>query len=238
MGQGSGAADRPRARTASTAAAKRRSRRRRILGWTAAAVAVALALTGTLILWHRGGATAAGGSPELGPEGMPLQTGVPLAPASTAASGAPVDGIRCDAAEQVAYHIHAHLAVFVEGASRPVPYGIGVVTPLVSDTPAGPFVQATRCYYWLHTHAADGVIHVESPTEQQYTLGNFFDIWRQPLDPTRAGPATGPVTAYVDGTAYRGDPRDIVLREHGDIQLDIGSPAVPPQPVDWSRSQL
>jgi hypothetical protein len=220
-------------------AAKRRAARRlRILGWTAAAVAVALALTGTLVLLHRGGQAAAGGSPELGPEGMPLQTGVPLAPAGAAASGAAVDGVRCDAAEQVAYHIHAHLAVFVDGTSRPVPYGIGVVTPLVTDTPQGPFAQATRCYYWLHTHAADGVIHVESPSERQYTLGNFFDIWRQPLGRTRVGQATGPVTAYVDGKAYPGDPRGIVLREHADIQLDVGSPVVPPQPVDWSRSQL
>ena len=208
------------------------------MGWTAAAVAVALALTGTFALLHRGGQAAAGSSPQLGPEGMPLPTGVPLAPASTGAGGATVDGIRCEAAEQVAYHIHAHLAVFVDGASRPIPYGIGVVAPLVSDSPQGPFAQATRCYYWLHTHAADGVIHVESPTELSYTVGNFFDIWRQPLGPTRVGPATGSVTAYVDGRAYRGDPRGIVLREHADIQLDVGSPVMPPQAVDWSRSQL
>lgn len=199
---------------------------------------MAVALTGTLVLVHRGGAAAPGGSPEPGPEGMPLQTGVPLAPAGAAAGGWTVDGIRCDAAEQVAYHLHAHLAVFVNGASRPVPYGIGVVTPVVSETPQGPFVQATRCYYWLHTHAADGVMHVESPTERQYTLGNFFDIWREPLGPTRVGAATGPVTAYVDGRAYRGDPRSVVLREHSDIQLDVGFPVVPPQPVDWSQAQL
>lgn len=202
------------------------------------AVVVALALTGTVALLHRGGRAAAGSSPALGPEGMPLQTGVPLAPTGAAGSGATVDGIRCDAAEQVAYHIHAHLAVFVDGASRPVPYGIGVVAPVVSDTPQGPFAQATVCYYWLHTHAEDGVIHVESPTEKQYTLGAFFDIWRQPLGPSRVGPADGPVTAYVDGKAYHGDPRGIVLREHADIQLDVGSPVVPPQPVDWSRSAL
>ena len=112
------------------------------------------------------------------------------------------------------------------------------MTPAVTQTAQGPFVQATRCYYWLHTHTNDGVIHVESPTQRLYTLGDFFDIWRQPLGPTRVGPATGPVTAYVDGKAYPGGPRGVVLREHADIQLDVGSPVAPPQPVDWSRSQL
>jgi hypothetical protein len=33
------------------------------------------------------------------------------------------------------------------------------------------------------------------------------------------------------------DPRSIVLREREDIQLDVGAPTVPPQPVDWSTSQ-
>jgi hypothetical protein len=37
---------------------------------------------------------------------------------------------------------------------------------------------------------------------------------------------------------YTGDPRGIVLAEHEDIQLDVGTPIVSPQPVDWSRSQL
>ena len=167
-----------------------------------------------------------------------MQTGPPLAPVGAAAGGAPVDGIRCDAAEQVAYHIHAHLAVFVDGAARQIPYGIGVVNPAVTETARGPFAQATRCYYWLHTHAADGVIHVESPSQRRYTLGNFFDIWRQPLSRTQLGPATGTVTAYVDGAPYRGDPRGIVLTERQDIQLDVGTPLVPPQPVDWSGGTL
>jgi hypothetical protein len=164
----------------------------------------------------------------LGPEGIPLQTGTRLASTDGAASGGTVDGIRCDASEQVAHHIHAHLAVFGNEASRSIPYGIGVVTRSVSATAQGPFVEATRCYYWLHTHAVDGIIHVESPTLGQYTLGDFFDIWRQPLSTVRLGPATGPITAYVNGGAYTGDPRGIVLREREEIQLDVGTPTVPP----------
>jgi len=40
---------------------------------------------------------------------------------------------------------------------------------------------------WLHTHAADGIIHTESPVERTYTLGDFFDIWGQPLGRHQVG---------------------------------------------------
>jgi hypothetical protein len=234
------------------AAERRRQTRRRRLSWLAAAVIlVLLASAVTVAVLSRpdqaaaGGTTepspqptASGGTGELGPEGIPLQTGAPLASIAGAAGGETVDGIRCEASEQVSYHIHAHIAVFVNGAPRSIPYGIGVVTPAVTQTAQGPFAQATRCYYWLHTHASDGIIHVESPTQRQYTLGNFFDLWRQPLSGQRVGPATGTVTAYVNGVRYTGDPRGIVLTEHSDIQLDVGTPIVSPAPVDWSTSQL
>ena len=54
----------------------------------------------------------------------------------------------------------------------------------------------------------------------------------------RVGPATGTATAYVNGMRYTGDPRWIVLTEHEDIKLDVGTPIVSPEPVDWSTSQL
>lgn len=238
-------------RIAQRLAAERRRQARRRLSWLAAAVIlVVLASAVTVTTLHRPDQAAAGGTAEpspqptasgtgaFGPEGIPLQTGTPLASIAGAASGETVDGIQCEAFEQVTYHIHAHLAVFVNGAPRSIPYGIGVVTPAVTQTTQGPFAQATRCYYWLHTHAGDGIIHVESPTRRQYTLGDFFAIWRQPLSGQRVGPATGTVTAYVNGVRYTGDPRGIVLTEHSDIQLDVGTPIVSPAPVNWSTAQL
>jgi hypothetical protein len=170
----------------------------------------------------------------LGPEGIVLEQGTPLASAAGAASGQTVDGIQCDASEQVAYHIHAHLAVFVDGQLRPIPLGIGIVKPIVQQNFAG----ASRCYYWLHVHTGDGVIHIESPTQKTYTLGNFFNIWQQPLSATQVASASGAVSAYVDGKPFAGDPASIPLTSHAAIQLDVGSPAVAPQPVDWSHSQL
>ncbi len=188
-------------------AQRARAIRIRVLAAVVAAVVVAVAVT--LIVLATGGGKAtptAGPSAALGPEGIALETGQALAPASTAATGQTVDGIQCNAAEQTIYHIHTHLAVYVNGTARQIPLGIGVVQPSVSQTPNGPFASATHCYYWLHTHANDGIIHIESPTQRTYTLGNFFDIWRQPLSATQAGTATGAVTAFVNGAKYSGGP--------------------------------
>ncbi|HEX4245717.1 MAG TPA: hypothetical protein VHY77_09125, partial [Acidimicrobiales bacterium] len=173
-----------------------------------------------------------------GPEAVPLQKGTVLAPASTAATGQTVDGIQCNATEQVAFHVHAHLAVYVNGQLRPIPAGIGIVAPAAQSTPEGPFYAATHCYYWLHVHAQDGVIHIESPAGHTYTLGQFFDLWGQPLSANQVGSATGKLTMYVGGRLYRGNPRNIQLGSRRDIQIDVGTPVVSPRAVNWAKTQL
>jgi hypothetical protein len=183
---------------------------------------------------HTDVATATVGGPP-GPEGIPLQEGKVLAPGATPAGGATVDGIQCQASEQVAYHIHSHLTVYVDGVLRPLPAGIGIVQPVAQQTPNGPFYGATTCYYWLHVHAQDGVIHVESPSVHPYTLGQFFALWGQPLSATGIGSASGPLTVFVDGRPYQGDPAAIALGSHEDIQIDVGNPVVPPQKVTWAN---
>jgi len=157
-----------------------------------------------------------------------------LASTDGQAQGQPVDGISCDTSEQVVYHIHAHLAVYTNGKARIIPEGIGIVPPTqVVETSAGPFVVAGKCFYWLHAHTADGIIHIESPSQRVYTLGNYFDIWNQPLSATQVGPAHGPVTAYVDGQPFTGDPRSISLNAHTLVQLDVGSASPGPQPFTF-----
>jgi len=133
------------------------------------------------------------------------------------ASGATVDGIACQASEQVGYHIHSHLAIYASGTRQAVPAGIGI---------------PGKCLYWLHTHDATGVIHVESPVQRVYTLGQFFDIWGQPLSTTQVGRTTGDVTAFLNGKRFSGDPRSIKLTPHALIQLDVGK-VVPPQPFTF-----
>jgi hypothetical protein len=169
-----------------------------------------------------------GATGPLGPEGVPIPDAAQLALPSAAMPPVPVDGIRCLGSEQLRLHIHAHLTVYVEGVARRLPGGVGIVNPQGSQTPVGAYVAGGGCFYWLHTHAADGIIHIESPVKRIFTLGDFFDVWGQRLSGRQVGPATGTVTAIYNGRAYKGSPRDIPLATHAQIQLEVGRPLVAP----------
>jgi hypothetical protein len=166
-----------------------------------------------------------------------------LARTNTSLTGQTVDGVSSNDMEQVAFHIHAHLAIFINGEQKLVPYGVGIVAPYQLQTiPAGEpaagtaFVGGGSKFYWLHTHDETGVIHIESPVQKTYTLGQFFDEWGQQLGPNQVGPDTGKVTAYVNGKVFNGNPRDIPLDAHNVIQLDLGK-NVAPQPFTFPSGE-
>jgi hypothetical protein len=232
----------------------RRKQRRLWLSIAAAVVVVAAAATGITLGLSGGGANATSpSSPHLnlaplstlgslktappagptGPEGVPIPAASPLATDSTKATGGKVDGISCQTNEQTIFHIHAHLTVFVNGVARQIPAGIGIPGAKAQSTPQGQFIGGGDCFYWLHTHAADGIIHIESPIHRIYTLGDFFDEWGQPLEPTQAGPVHGHVTVIYNGKAYHGNPRDVPLNAHAQIQLEVGTPLVTPTSITW-----
>ena len=175
----------------------------------------------------------------LGPpglEGPPLEVGPNLAPASSLSPGQSVDGIQCEGAEQFLFHIHARLTVFVDGKPKRIPYGIGIADPQAQRYAGSVFVTGGACFSWLHTHAADGIIHIESPVQRTYTLGNFFDVWGQPLSRAQVGPARGKVTALYNGQVWTGNPRVIPLNAHSQIQLDVGKPLVAPEHItNWGQ---
>jgi hypothetical protein len=196
--------------------------------------------TGSGTATSSAGATSASSSsatPQIGFEGVPLQQGPQLAPASTTGTSK-VHGITCGPSEQLVYHIHAHLAVFKSGQPYTLPAGVGIPGSKAVNTNQGPIASGGSCIYWLHTHTTDGVIHVESPTKRIYTLGDFFDEWHQPLTSTQVASLDGPVSAFVNGKPWKQSPRAIPLLPHADIQLQIGEPAPPIVKTDWSQTQL
>ncbi|NNN01490.1 MAG: hypothetical protein HKL86_06640 [Acidimicrobiaceae bacterium] len=177
----------------------------------------------------------------IGPEGVLIYRVPDLAPRSTTLTGQPVDGITCRtvAKEVVKYHIHVHIAIYVNGAMERLPAGIGITEPaVVSKYSTGEFydVGLYDCLYWIHTHAADGIVHVEAPVKGLYTLGQFFDIWHQPLTTDQVGPALGKVVVFENGKRLSGDPRLTALLPHGVIQIDVGTPTVAFQPVTFKVS--
>jgi hypothetical protein len=127
-----------------------------------------------------------------------------------------IEGIECERGERLNYHIHAHLALFVEGREVAVPAGIGITD---------------RCLYWLHTHAADGIIHIEAPSRREFTLGQFFAVWGQPLGRTRfldqTVDSSHELRAYVNGQPFDGDPASIKLEDGTAIVIEYGPPFVP-----------
>ncbi len=144
-------------------------------------------------------------------------------------AGQPIDGIKCESHEQAIFHIHAHLAILVSGQVRQVPAGIGIQDPQSQQTAGGPFVVSGSCFYWLHSHTQDGVIHIEAPEQRTFTLGNYFDVWGQPLSDSFVAGDRGQVTAYLNGQRFTGDPRSIPLGAHSVIQLDVGGDTPPLQ---------
>ena len=252
-GKGNRATARARVAEMRAQEAARKRRRNWLTGIGAAVIVIIAAVAITLAVTSHSGTSSATGTAKLklaslstlgtlkpapppgptGPEGVPVPSAPALASTATVANGKTVDGISCDTSEQLVFHIHAHLTVFVNGAARQVPAGIGIPGAQGQNTPTGPYISSGTCFYWLHTHAADGIIHIESPVHRTFTLGNLFDIWGQPLGKDQVGPARGPVTALYNGKVYLGDPRNIPLEAHAQIQLQVGKPLIAPVTISF-----
>ena len=71
------------------------------------------------------------------------------------------------------------------------------------------------------------------PEQRTFTLGNFFDVWNQPLGPDQVGPAHGHVTVFVNHQLYTGNPRNIPLLPQAQIQLDVGTPLIAPETIKF-----
>jgi hypothetical protein len=140
---------------------------------------------------------------------------------ATGGQGEAVTGVGC--IESVVLHYHAHLSLFVEGERVAIPAAIGIVNPVIQNG----FVQNGDCFYWMHTHDASGLIHIEPPNADDYTLGQVFDIWGRALSGSDVAGFTGTVSVFVDGERYEGDPRAIVLESLQHITLQVGSPLAP-----------
>jgi hypothetical protein len=124
--------------------------------------------------------------------------------------------------EGSALHLHQHLDIFIRGRSVPVPEGIGIDA-------------FERFIAPIHTHDDTGVIHVESPTRQPFTLGQFFDTWGVRLTSTCLGGYCAhdgtKLRVFVNGQAVTGDPRSVVLGPHQEIVIAYGRDDELPRPI-------
>ena len=132
-------------------------------------------------------------------------------------SGLTINGIECNTTEHLQFHVHAHLDIFVNGRLVSIPPHIGIVD--------------NKCIYWLHTHDSTGVIHIESPVKRDFTLGQFFEVWKSQLNNHKAfdailGGKLVPIV-YVNGSKVPSSVnyKDVKLNPHDEIAIVYG-----PQP--------
>ena len=121
-------------------------------------------------------------------------------------------GLKALSSEALVYHIHQHLDMYLNGKPIVVPECIGILGCYKH------FVYLTE----LHTHNTDGVIHNESETKRNYTLGQFFSEWGVLLNKQCVGADCQGYKWYVNGKRMTGNPQDIVLKAHLVIVIAIG----------------
>lgn len=142
----------------------------------------------------------------------------PTATAIAAMPPAGVSSIACNSSEQLTYHVHAHVSLYINGQPAQIPADIGI------DNNQG-------CIYWLHTHDTSGVIHVEAPQPANYTLGAFLDLWKEKfaqLGYDQQLDQAGGWKVYINGKPYNGDFRNISLISHTLITMAYNSPNITP----------
>ncbi|MDE1830401.1 MAG: hypothetical protein KGI25_08770, partial [Thaumarchaeota archaeon] len=130
-----------------------------------------------------------------------------------------IDGIRCESMPLQNIQTYAHLDIFVDGKTQQVPAGIGVVN--------------NTCRYWMYTQDMTGIIHINSPENAQFTISQFFDIWKA----TSNLPPTGIPIIYLNGQKTSSSMNDTEINPHDEIAIIYGSkPAIIPSSYQFLTS--
>jgi hypothetical protein len=203
--------------------------------WPIAAVVVALAIVGIAlgVALTRGSTKyTASYSKQIPWNNLPgLQTNPPPWPANATlmTTRARAVGVQSLGQEQLKFHIHQHLDLYVDGKKVTIPLGVGIQANSAAQT---------AVFAELHTHNASGLIHVESGRPVTFTLGQFFAVWGVRLTRNCIGSfkgSCGRVQYWVNGKKLAGNPAQLVLKNHQEIAIVIGKPpATVPPSFDFS----
>lgn len=112
--------------------------------------------------------------------------------------------------QNVAYHIHPTVEIFVDGTEIALPANIGVAPGIMRP---------------LHTHDSTGEIHVEGPAKMDFTVGDFFDVWGRTFNQTCifdncVTEESEELLMYVNGeinTEYG----EYVMKDHDNIRIEF-----------------
>jgi hypothetical protein len=136
--------------------------------------------------------------------------------------------------EQGNYHIHIHLQIYLNGKQVTIPTGIGIA-------------RDGSCFYWMHTHTDDGIIHIEAPARlHNLALDDFLTIWEVGYAklnfPAEMKLATD-WQIFVNGKAFSGvvtSPltTEVPLSSHDVITMEYGKNNPPPDAIYAFPSNL
>ena len=145
-------------------------------------------------------------------------------------------GLQPERKETLIHHVHTHLDVFINGARLIVPGAIGInvrdpgvrvfKAPDGSKAYGGIQLCDKPCISPLHTHDDTGILHTESASAIPNRLSQFFTEWGVRLSRSCVGGYCRPdsIEVFVNGKRYSGDPRAILLTDHKEIAIVIGTP--------------
>lgn len=188
--------------------AAKRARRNRIIFWTSSIVAVlVIASIVTYVIWQTHQPANAYGKNFTPYQEAVFNTTYP-----------PVDNVYCDQLEMTQSHNHVLLTIYIDGKEYPLPANIGIPT----NSSGG-----ATCFYWLHVHPQNqNIIHIESPVDEPFVLGQFIDEWNQQFQslgfPSQLLLSKG-WTIWINGKVYHGSLKDVPLNEHTMITIAYGS---------------
>lgn len=144
----------------------------------------------------------------------------------------PINGISCDPMTQNGYHIHIHLTIYIQGKRVTIPQNIGIAAD-------------GSCFYWMHTHTDDGIIHIEAPKKlHNLALDDFLTVWHDGFANLNFPPELTQATGwkiFVNGKPF-GDlvtsplNTEVPLASHDIVTLEYGTPN--PRPDDASTYQF
>jgi hypothetical protein len=196
-------------------------------------------LTGALVAGCGGGSSnsaSSSTSPTAAPPHLAINAGpAPWPRPENAIQWVAAAGLPAFKSEQLFYHVHAHLDVYLDGKSVVVPAGLGIggdpkaqVGTENGQQVAGLSGTCSKpCISPLHTHDETGVLHVENDKERQINLGQLFTEWGVRFNPDCAGGYCAPdkpYKVYVNGQQFSGDASTVVLKNLEEIAVVIGTP--------------
>ncbi|HZY98666.1 MAG TPA: hypothetical protein VFE36_03765 [Candidatus Baltobacteraceae bacterium] len=161
-----------------------------------------------------------------------------------------IDDITCAPTMYDNYHVHVYIGLYVNGKQVAIPDQIGMYQP---GAISNGYTNTATCFYYIHTHDASGLIHLESPqtaavSDSMYTLQNVFDVWGISVGPNNFGQFTGAVRIFIGRaplgtttvssssyTEYLGDPNSMALYSHQAIWFEVGPPYYEPPYIPLIR---